>query len=430
MSTPLAVPSPSAEVEAEKRAQLARYKLLATGLLVFAAVVFITCQVVEHTTDVGPWIGYVRAAAEAGMVGGLADWFAVTALFRQPLGLPIPHTAIVKNKKDQIGDSLGGFVSDNFLSPALISEKVSQAELPSKLGTWLATPANAETVSREAGKLTANVIRALDPADAEAVIKHAIIDKVAAPEWGPPAGRVLAQLMEEGRTEPVVEELIGWLHRKALGSEELINRLLDERRPVWAPRFVNDIVGDKVYREVVTWTSEVKSNPNHEARQAIERGLRKLAEDLQHDPEMIARVEDIKADIVGSEAITTAPEKLWAQASTSLIAAAEDPTSILREKLRDVAQSWGERLTGDAELRERLNTRLVGAAEFLVKNYGDQVTVIISDTVRRWDADEAVDKIELMVGKDLQYIRLNGTVVGSLAGLVIYTIGQIVVHLL
>ncbi|PRQ12198.1 DUF445 domain-containing protein [Corynebacterium sp. 13CS0277] len=430
MSTPLAVPSPSAEVEAAKRAQLARYKLLATGLLVVAAVVFITCQVVEHTTDAGAWVGYVRAAAEAGMVGGLADWFAVTALFRRPLNLPIPHTAIVKNKKDQIGDSLGGFVSENFLNADLISAKVSEAQLPLKLGRWLSDPQHADTVSREAGTLVANVLRALDPAEAEAVIKHALIDKVAGPEWGPPAGRVLAQLMQEGRTQPVVEELIGWLHRKALGSEDLIHRLVDERRPAWAPRFVNDIVGDKVYRELVTWTSEVTSNPDHEARQAIARGLATLAEDLQHDPEMIARVEGIKADVLGSEAVTAAPARLWAVASAGLIAAAEDPQSLLRTKLAAQAHLWGQRLVEDEELRARLNARVVKAAAFLATNYGDQVTAIISETVRRWDADEAVDKIELMVGKDLQYIRLNGTIVGALAGLVIYTGAQVLVHFL
>ncbi|APT83902.1 DUF445 domain-containing protein [Corynebacterium aquilae] len=429
MTTPLAVPGPSPEVEAFRRAQLKRYKALATGLLVFAGVVFLACQIYQHTTPNAPaWVGYVRAAAEAGMVGGLADWFAVTALFKYPLGLKIPHTAIVKNKKDQIGESLGGFVGENFLNAELITEKVRSAEVPARLGGWLSEPTNANKVSHETGKLLANVVRALDPADAEQIIKTGLIDKLASPQWGPPAGRLLEQLMQEGRTEPVVEELIGWLHRKSLGSEDLINRLLDERRPAWAPRFVNDIVGDKVYRELVTWTSEVKANKNHEARQAIKRFLNTLAQDLQHDENMIERVEGIKHDVMGSAAVEQAPARIWAGASQSLVTAALDEESILRQKITQLALTWGQRLVDDPELRARLDQRVTGMAAFLADNYADEITNIISETVQRWPADEAVDKIELMVGKDLQYIRLNGTVVGSLAGLAIYTVSQLILH--
>ena len=423
----LAVPGPSPEVEAERRRVLRRYKAVATGLLLVAAAIYFACRWAEaQPGETATWGGFVRAAAEAGMIGGLADWFAVTALFRKPLGLPIPHTAIVRNKKDQIGESLSGFVGENFLNAELITQKVRAAGIPDRAGEWLSQPENAEKVSSEAGRLTANIVRALDPKDAEAVINTMLIDKLAQPEWAPPAGRLLEQLIEEGRTEPVVDELVQWLHRKALGSEALITRILDERLPTWAPQFLNDVVGDKVYRELVQWTSAVSTDPNHEARHAIRRFLNNLARDLQEDPTMIQRVEDMKHDIMGSTPVQGLASALWASTSTTLIDAAENPDSLLRHKVAELAVSWGNNLRSDAELRESLDRRITGAAAFLADNYADEVTSIISETVERWDADEASDKIELMVGKDLQYIRLNGTVVGALAGLLIYTVSHLI----
>lgn len=421
-----AVPGPSPEVEAQRRKELRKHKAVATGLLIFAATIYLVCRYVEtREGDTGTWVGFVRAAAEAGMIGGLADWFAVTALFRYPMGLKIPHTAIIRRKKDQLGEALSGFVGENFLNAPLITEKVRQAKIPDRLGEWLAQPDNGERVSREAGKLTANVIRAIDPQDAEAVINSELIDKLAEPEWGPPAGKLLEQFIDEGKAEPVVQELSIWLHKKAMGSEELITRMLNERRPIWAPRFINELVGDKVYKELTEFTAAVANDPDHEARQAVRRFLHQLAQDLQHDPTMIARVEEIKVDVMGSGAVAQAAPTIWASASTSLIEAASDSESILRRKIAELSVTWGARLLNDADLRASLDKRITGAAAFLADNYAPEVTGIISETIERWDADEASDKIELMVGKDLQYIRLNGTIVGALAGVAIYTVSHL-----
>ncbi|AHI21745.1 DUF445 domain-containing protein [Corynebacterium vitaeruminis] len=421
----LAVPGPSPEVEAERRRALRVHKAIATGLLLVAAVIFLACRFYESTGNAGDWVGFVRAGAEAGMVGGLADWFAVTALFRYPLGLKIPHTAIIRRKKDQVGEALSGFVGENFLNAELITEKVSKAKVPERVAEWMVVEGNAQKVSREAGKLVANATRALDPQDAEAVIRTALVDRIAEPAWGPPLGRTLDQLINEGQTEPIVEQLIQWMHRKALSSEDLIVRILDERAPTWAPKFINDIVGDKVYRELVTWTEQVANDRNHEARQAVRRFIYQFSQDLQYDPVMIQRVEDIKHDVMGSKPVQDAAKTVWSQTSAAIIAAAEDPESILRTKLVELTMQWGQRLRDDDELRASLDRRITGTAAFLADNYAGEVTSIISETIERWDADEASDKIELMVGKDLQYIRLNGTVVGALAGLAIYTVSYL-----
>ncbi|KQB87276.1 DUF445 domain-containing protein [Corynebacterium lowii] len=420
------LPGPSPEAEAERRRTLRRHKAFVTGLLAVAALIFLGCTWWQHQPGGAPaWVGYVRAASEAGMVGGLADWFAVTALFRHPMGLPIPHTALIPKKKDQLGDSLSGFVGENFLNAELITEKIATANLPLHAGKWLADPAHAQRVSAEAGQLAYNALAAVKDEDAEALIRRLLIDKAAEPQWGPPAGRALEQLIDDGKTEPLIEELITWTHRKVQGSQDLITRLLDERKPVWAPRFVNDLVGEKIYRELVNWTADVAADPHHEARRALHRFLRQFAQDLQHDPQMIERVEGWKEEIMRSRPVEQAAPALWRATSRSLSQAVSDPDSLLRRTITHYSLHWGQRLLAEEKLREELNRKVVTAAAFVANNYSGQITAIISDTVRAWDAEEASEKIELMVGKDLQFIRLNGTIVGALAGLAIYTVAQV-----
>ena len=423
----LPMPSSSPEVEEQRRRELRKHKSIATGLLIVAAAIFLICKYVETQLGVDSfWLHLLRAGAEAGMVGALADWFAVTALFRHPMGIPIPHTAIVRRKKDQVGQSLASFIGDNFLNPALVVDKVRSLQITDRVGTWLVEPGSGDRVSEHVGKFIGNALEAVDPADAEAVIKSAVVDKLAEPEWGPPAGRILEQLIEEGRTEPIVQQLAEWLHRKAQTSHDLIDSMVGERAPTWAPRFVNDMIGDRVHREIVEWTWHVQSDRNHEARQALRRGMKKLAHDLREDPVTMARVEELKADLLGSQAVVAAPGAIWKSTSESLIEASRDPDSLIRRKIAEAAERYGHRLNEDAELRASIDDRIEKGATFLAENYAGEITSIISETVERWDADEASKKIELMVGRDLQFIRVNGTLVGSLAGLAIYTFSTLI----
>lgn len=417
---------PSPADEQQRRATLKKYKLLATSLLGVAAAIFLTCQFLQYKLGLSYWwIGYLRAAAEAGMVGGLADWFAVTALFKHPMGLKIPHTAIVKQKKDHVGVAMSEFVGANFLNAELITEKVREFGLAEWVATWTRDPKNCAKVSLEVGNFIAFMVQRMDPQDAERLIRTLLVDKAAEPTWGPPLGRALEQLIDDGKTEPLVEEVAQWIHRKALGSEAKVIHVIDERLPTWAPRFVQDMVGDKVYRELVAWSSAVAANPDHEARQGIRRFINQLAEDLQSDATLIARVEDWKAEIMGSRPVQGAPAALWSSASTNLVAAAQDPHSPLRVKLEELTQTIGDKLRDDSEFREQFDTWITRATRAIADYGAPHIAGIISETVQRWDADEAAEKIELMVGKDLQYIRLNGTIVGALAGLAIYSISQL-----
>lgn len=409
----------------QRRATLRKYKFFVTALLVLAAAIFIACTWWQSRHPDAAWVGYVRAAAEAGMVGGLADWFAVTALFRHPLGIPIPHTALLPKKKDQVGDALSEFVGENFLNPQLITSKVAAANVPERIAAWLAQPSNAHLASREVSKFIANAARALDDDVAIAFINTQVIDRIGQPDWAPPLGRLLANLIDDGKVDPVVDDLIESAYRKVLTMEDTVVELIDERMPGWAPRFARSLVGEKVYAELVGFMEEVHTQPDHEARRAIRRTLVSLADDLQHDPAMHDRVEGLKADILGSTQVQGVAAAAWATIEASISNAAADEESFLRTKLQQLCIDWGTNLQRDPELRAKLDERIMAVVGFIAENHASDVTDIISETIERWDAAEASEKIELMVGKDLQFIRLNGTIVGALAGLVIYTVANL-----
>ncbi|TSD99591.1 DUF445 family protein [Skermania sp. ID1734] len=400
-------------------------KSLATGFLVVATLVYLFCRWEESRGAGGDWVGYVRAASEAGMVGALADWFAVTALFRHPLNLPIPHTAIIKRKKDQLGESLGNFVGTNFLAPDVVSEKVSSAQVPLRLGTWMAQPRNAERVAAESTTILRAIVGVLRDEDVQQVIDHTIVKRLAEPLWGPPIGRVLAELIAENRQLPLLDMLAERAHQWALGSQETIDRIVMHDAPQWAPKFANILVSEKIYREIVEFTWKVRSNPEHEVRLAANKFLVDFATDLQHDPATIAKAERIKAEVMGREEITGLAETTWRVAKRLILESVDDPDSTLRTKIADNVRELGERLRDDTELRTKVDNWLLRGTRYVAANYASEITTLITDTVARWDAEEASKKIELQVGRDLQFIRINGTVVGSLAGLVIYTISHL-----
>ncbi len=411
----------------QRRRDLRKMKFVATGFLVFAALVYLMTRWLEHRdgVDVAAWVGYVRAASEAGMVGALADWFAVTALFRQPLGLPIPHTALIRKKKDQIGDQLGGFIEENFMTPELIETRASSLNLPGRVSTWLADPVNAPRVSEEASRVLSLASEMLRDEDVEQLIMAAI-RWAAEPEWAPPVGRILQQLIAEDRLEPVIQLACDRAHDWAIDSQDLIDRVVDRDGPQWTPRFVNNLVGDKIYRELVEFTSKVKADPNHDVRVAMHSYAAQFADELQNDPEMIARFEAIKTELVGRDEVSGAATTAWKTGKAIIEQMLDDPNSTLRNTLSDSAIRLATRIRDDQELQDKMNGWVARAAHHVAANYSQEIISVITETVRGWDAEETSRKIELQVGRDLQFIRINGTVVGALAGLVIYTVSVLI----
>ncbi|MEO3758696.1 DUF445 domain-containing protein [Mycobacterium sp. B14F4] len=410
--------------DAERRRGLRRMKVVALSFLIGAAVVFLVCSWALSNGAPG-WVGYVRAAAEAGMVGALADWFAVTALFKHPLGIPIPHTAIIKRKKDQLGEGLGTFVRENFMSPAVVETKLRDAQVAGRLGKWMSDRAHAERVAAETATVLRVLVEMLRDEDVQHVLDRMIVKRIAEPLWGPPVGRVLASLLAERRQEALLQLLADRAFQWSLNAGDIIERVVERDSPTWSPRWVDHLVGDRIHRELMDFTDKVRRNPDHELRRSATRFLFEFADDLQNDEATIDRAEKVKDQVMGREEVTRAAETAWSAAKRITFESVDDPSSALRTRIADSVVHIGESLRDDADLRDKVDNWIIRAAQHLVGEYGVEITAIITETIERWDAEEASRRIELHVGRDLQFIRINGTVVGSLAGLIIYSIAQL-----
>jgi uncharacterized membrane-anchored protein YjiN (DUF445 family) len=413
-----------ASADAERRTQLRRMKGVAVGFLVGATVLFLVCRW-AGAHGAAAWVGYVGAAAEAGMVGALADWFAVTALFKHPLGIPIPHTAIIKRKKDQLGEGLGTFVRENFMSPEVVETKLRDAQIASRLGKWLSDPGHATRVAAEASNVLRVGVEMLRDEDVQHVFDRMIIKRLAEPKWGPPVGRVLGTLLAENRQEALIQLLADRAFQWSLNAGEVIQRVIERDSPSWSPRWVDHLVGDRIHRELMDFTDKVRRNPDHELRRSATRFLFEFADDLQHDEDTIARAETVKEQIMARDEVTRAAETAWTALKGIVMESVDDPSSALRTRIADSVQHIGESLRDDADLRDKVDDWIIRGARHLVSEYGVEITAIITETIERWDAEEASQRIELHVGRDLQFIRINGTVVGALAGLAIYTVAQL-----
>lgn len=421
-AVPLGPPG-ALEREESKRRGLRRMKLVALSFLLGATVIFLLASWAQAAGWPG-WVGYVRAAAEAGMVGALADWFAVTALFRHPLGLKIPHTAIIPNKKSVLGNSLGDFVGTNFLAEPVVRDKLRRVETSRRVGEWLAKPENAERVTAEVAAVVRGAVTVLRDEDVQAVMEQAVVKRVLDQQWGPPLGKLLQQVLADGAHYRLVDLVVDRVYEWVRDNHETVLRVVSDRAPSWSPRFVDTMLADRVYGEVLSFAWAVKTDVNHPMRLALDRFLVEFAGDLQKDPDTMARAEAVKQQLVEHPEVRKVIDSAWTTAKEMLLAAAEDPSSELRRRVSTGLVSLGGRLQSDAALSAKVDGWVEGAAAYVVTHYSDEITTIITDTVERWDAEETSRKIELQVGRDLQFIRINGTVVGALAGLVIYAVAQ------
>jgi uncharacterized membrane-anchored protein YjiN (DUF445 family) len=419
-----ALASADSAADAERRRALRRMKLVALSFLIGATVIFLSCTWAQAHGAPG-WVGYLRAAAEAGMVGALADWFAVTALFKHPLGVPIPHTAIIKRKKDQLGEGLGAFIRENFLSAENVETKLRDVEIAGRIGKWLCDRSHAERVAAETATALRVLVEMLRDEDVQHVLDRMIVKRIAEPQWGPPVGRVLSQLLAERRQEALIQLLADRAFQWSLNAGDVIERVIERDSPTWSPRWVDHLVGDRIHRELMDFTDKVRRNPDHELRRSATRFLFEFADDLQHDEATIQRAENIKEQIMARDEVARAAETAWTAVKRIILESVDDPSSALRTRIADTVVRIGESLCDDADLRDKTDNWIVRGAQHLVGEYGAEITTIVTDTIERWDADEASRRIELHVGRDLQFIRINGTVVGSLAGLIIYTTAQL-----
>lgn len=413
--TTMTAPVLSPPDEARRRG-LRRMRTVALSLLVLAAILYVATL---HRDGV---LGFVNAAAEAAMVGALADWFAVTALFRHPLGLPIPHTAIVPTRKDSLAESLEEFVTDNFLAEDVVQRRMATANVSRRAGEWLAEGNHAERVVAEASRIAGTALPMLRDEDVTAFVEGSLLPRFADEPLSPIAGHLLRSVVDDGAhhalLDLVLAEAYGWLH----DNRDTVAEVVGRRAPRWSPAWVDSLVTDRIHREVLAWLRDVRDNPEHPARRAMDRLLMQLAGDLQDDPDVMERFEVFKRRMLSHPDVGPSLTAVWDAVRTALLDALADPSGPLRTRARQALVEFGHRLQRDPDLRDRVDVRAAEAVGYVVRTYGAEMVSVISDTIERWDGREAADRIELHVGRDLQFIRINGTVVGALVGVIIHTL--------
>ena len=411
----------SATDDRERKAALDRMKLFATGLLVLAALVFVVARQFPENAAAG----YVEAFAEAAMVGELADWFAVTALFKHPLGLPIPHTAIIPERKDDIGRGLGTFVQGNFLSGPVIAEKIRSVGVADRIGTYLADPANAAKLGESAGDAVQAAVEVLRDEDVAPVVEQLITARVQEVPAAALAAKVIDAAIADGHHHVVVDSLLQATGTFLERNEGTIRARVEQESPWWVPDAVDDRIVSRLTGGGKRFLAEVVADPDHDVRRQIDERVRLLAEKLRTSPEMEERGEELKAQLLAHPALRAWTGTLWQDLKGALVAASSDPASELRANLEAGIVRLGETLSTDAELRAKVDAWVERTVLYVLDQYRDEVADLISGTVARWDADDASRRIELQVGRDLQFIRINGTVVGGLVGVAIHLATQV-----
>lgn len=405
-------------------AGLRRMQAIALGLLLAMAVVFVISFALQ---DRFPWLEYVRAASEGGMVGAVADWFAVTALFRRPLGLPIPHTNLISHKKDEIGEGLGSFVEENFLSDAVVHEKLSQISGARMAGAWLEQDRHARRVADAVASIGLGALTVLNDSDVQELIEGLVRKHMIEPSWGPTLSRATESFVagdhHEALLDIAADHLGDWLE----ANPRIFDSIVSSRLPSWVPSVVDRFVDDRLHTEAVRFTRQVRADRSHPFRVAVGRFLGDLARDLAEKPSLNEQLESYKREVFDSPRVRALANSTWETARAAIVEMLENPESELRNRIARATQDFGRKLKDDPTLQYKVDVWVMGVAEHLVRTYRTDLAGVIVETVQRWDAQEAAEKIELQIGKDLQFIRINGTIVGSLAGLAIFTVAQLVI---
>jgi len=403
-------------LDEDRRSALRRMRTVAVGLLLFAAAVYLL------TLDQDGFLGFVNAGAEASMVGAIADWFAVVALFKHPLGVPVPHTALIPKRKEMLGRSLEEFVGENFLRDEIIDSRVRSAEPALKAGDWLAQEAHAMRVVLEGADLLRLGLERIRDEDVSDFVNLVLVPRFVQEPISPLAGSLLLEVVEDGAHHGLVDLVLEEAHRWLSDNESTFYDVVAERAPWWAPEALNERVIHRLHSELLAWIEDIRREPYHRSRLALDKLLRELADGLLHDQDVIDRMERFKDRFLGHPQVAATFISLWNALRRAFVAALEERDGeIVRRAVAEVV-GFGRRLQTDEALRERVDDRAASLAVFLVDRYGRELTSVITQTIDQWDGREASRRIELHVGKDLQFIRINGTIVGGMVGVTIHAV--------
>lgn len=398
--------------------QLRRTRRRATMLLAAVAALFVSTFFMGDSR----LVGYVRAFAEAGMIGGLADWFAVVALFRHPLGIPIPHTAIIPNSKEGLGRNLARFIVDNFLDPVEIVDRLRASDPALRFGSWVSDPDNARTIAGQVATVAAGLSEGLASDTISEDLERILNPQLRKLPYGQIAARVMNATVEDGHHRPMIDAGVKGMAGVMVENRDVLRKRLGEESPWWVPEQLDDVVFDRAFGALVTFLIEVSNDRSHPLRLTVEEQLRQLADRLATDPELNVLIADRVGELLESDEVRGWIRSQWAAVAHAVSDAADRPESELRESIAVALVGFGDRLQADRELRERIDGWLVSLAGPLATAARTEAGALIAATVDRWDAEDTSRRLELWMGRDLQFVRINGTLVGGLAGVVIHTI--------
>ncbi|OAA20021.1 putative membrane protein [Frankia sp. EI5c] len=413
-----------ASSEAAMRRGLRRMRGIAAGLLAFMVTVYIITWRWDASGAPG-WVGYVAAAAEAGTVGALADWFAVTALFRHPLGLPIPHTAIIPRRKDALGRGLQTFVGTHFLSEEVVREKLDQLGVAARAGEWLRRPKNAERVTTEISTRAAAMIAGIEDDLVRELVEKTVLPRLLERRWAGALGLALDRVVAEGTHHHLVDLLVGEIENWLKANPDTVLRVVREQAPSWSPKWLDEAVAARAYAEALRFAAELRADRGHRLRRALDTFLLSFADRLRTDPALGEKVEALKRRIVAHPEADRAVTAIWMTARGVLLDLTTDPDGTARTRATEALTAFGARLATEPALAATVDRTAADVATRAVRRYREDIVAVIGDTVSRWEPDDASRRIELHVGRDLQFIRINGTVVGALAGLVIHLLTEL-----
>lgn len=406
-----------------KRKQLNTYKAFATGLFLLMAIVFIITTILQKRMD-SHWIGYVRAFSEAAMVGALADWFAVTALFRHPLGLPIPHTNLIENSKQQLGDNLGGFVVENFLSPQNIRPYIQKLKISTFAGEWLGKEKNQEILIRNISDIVLDILNKLDDTEVSQFISRKVSEMAGDVKLNKIVGNGIAYITEKNDHQRMVTSLSSQIKNYILENSELIKDRVRKGSYTFIPAFVDNKIADKVTSGLSDFFAEIEEDPNHEIRDLITKRIQEFSLNLAEDPQWEKEFTSIKNDLLQPEKLNEYSRDIWASIKKTVMEELQQEHSALKTYLSKNLNEFALNLNTNETLQAKIDNWVrVTAYKYILKNT-HQFGNLISSTVGNWQGKELSEKLELEVGKDLQFIRVNGTIVGGLVGLIIYTVAN------
>jgi uncharacterized membrane-anchored protein YjiN (DUF445 family) len=409
-------PAPAKPAIDPRLAGLRRMRLIATLLLAAMTVVFIATSLVKLDW---PWIPYLRAFSEAAMVGACADWFAIVALFRRPFGLPIPHTGIVPNNKDRIGGALGRFITNNFLTASAMNERLARVDVVGSLGRWISEPSNAKRLGEYAAVLLPRVASSLPAQQVGETVGNLARQALETIPAAPLASRVLRIVWAQGEAQALIANAVELSETWLVGNKDYLTRQISQQSSSWIPKWIDKMIAEKVLNGLLSTLGEMR-NPRHPWRIELRKAVEKLIDDLASDPQMRARAEGIKAELLASPLLIQQAKTLWADIESGLNSTLPAHSETIAQTCEQGLRSIGAWLVEDEERKAGLNRRVLAVTQQFLLLYRFEIGGYIERVVHDWDTATLVDRLELQVGKDLQYIRINGTLVGGLVGLLIF----------